>query len=40
MVITERNVHGDLDEVNSILHTPNTFEKGMNPIILPSVIGK
>ena len=29
-----------LDEANGILHITNTFGKDMNPIILPSAMGK
>ena len=29
-----------LDESDSISHSTNTFEKGMNPIILPLAMGK
>ena len=28
-----------LDETDCILHSPNTFGKGMNPIILPPAMG-
>ena len=29
-----------LDEADYILHSTNTLGKGMNPIILPSAMGK
>ena len=29
-----------LAEADCILHSTNTFRKGMNPIILPPIIGK
>ena len=29
-----------LDETDYILHSTNTFGKGMNPIILPPAMGK
>ena len=29
-----------LDETDSISHSTNTLEKGMNPIILPPAMGK
>ena len=29
-----------LDETDCILHITNTFGKGMNPVILPPVMGK
>ena len=44
MVIGVENGHGTqvqiLDEADCISHSTNTLGKGMNPIILPSAIGK
>ena len=44
MVILVGNGHGDtssnLDETDCISHSTNTLGKGMNPIILPPVMGK
>ena len=44
MVIVVGNGHGDtssnLDEADSISHCTNTLGKGMNPIIIPPVMGK
>ena len=44
MVIVVGNGHGDmssnLDETDCISHSTNTLGKGMNPIILPSAMGK
>ena len=44
MVIVVGNGHGDtssnLDETDCISHSTNTLGKGMNPIILPPVMGK
>ena len=42
MVIVVENGHGVqiLDETDCISLSTNTLEKGMNPIILPPVMGK
>ena len=44
MVIFVENGHGDvnsnLDEIYCISHSTNTLGKGMNPVILPSAMGK
>ena len=44
MVIVVGNGHGDtssnLDETDCISHSTNTLGKGMNPIILPTAMGK
>ena len=37
MVIVVGNGHGEID---CISHSTNTLDKGMNPIILPSAMGK
>ena len=34
------NLNTDADDGVSILHNANILEKGINPIILPSVMGK
>ena len=44
MVIIVRNGHGDMSQIQNeadcISHSTNTLRKGMNPIILPQVMGK
>ena len=44
MVIVVGNGHGErvqiLDKTDCISHSPNTFGKGINPIILPPAMSK